>query len=151
MNALRIALRTPARVSPRAFTTTAARWKDSWSNNKDMNFSEFNKLARAPSDDVILIDTREPDEAAMSPIPGTVNLPFSKVASALAESNNPGQFQNDFAFPKPVFQQKMVFVDRTPKRSEAAAEAAKKAGYKNVRMYGGGVKEYHENADKSKD
>jgi rhodanese-related sulfurtransferase len=42
---------------------------------------------------VLLIDTREPDEAAISPIPGTVNLPFSKVASALAEGNNPGTFQ----------------------------------------------------------
>lgn len=42
---------------------------------------------------MILIDTREPDEAALSPIPGTVNLPFSKIAEALAESSNPGQFQ----------------------------------------------------------
>ncbi|BEJ16637.1 hypothetical protein CspHIS471_0600380 [Cutaneotrichosporon sp. HIS471] len=151
MYALRAALRTPARVSPRAFTTTAARWKDAWANTPDMNFAEFNKLARAPTDDVLLIDTREPDEAAMSPISGTVNLPFSKVASALAEGNNPGQFQNDFAFSKPAYNQKMVFLDRAAKRSEAAAEAARKAGYQNVRTYGGGVKEYQDNADKHKE
>lgn len=54
----------------------------------------------------------------------------------------------DFAFPKPSYNQKMVFLDRAAKRSEAAADAARKAGYANVRTYGGGVKEYEDNAHK---
>ncbi|CAK9779439.1 Rhodanese-like protein [Cutaneotrichosporon oleaginosum] len=148
MYALRAALRTPVRTAPRALSTSAARWKDAWASSPDMNFTEFNKHVRSPNDEVLLIDTREPDEAAISPIPGTVNLPFSKVAEALAEGNNPGKFQNDFAFPKPAYNQKIVFLDRAAKRSESAADAARKAGYQNVRTYGGGVKEYQENAHK---
>lgn len=36
----------------------------------------------------------------------------------------------------------MVFLDGAAKRAQAAAEAAKKAGYNNVRTYGGSIKEH---------
>lgn len=58
------------------------------------------------------------------------------------------RLHQDFAFAKPSRNQKMVFLDRAAKRSTAAAEAARKAGYENVRTFGGGVKEYQDNAEK---
>lgn len=61
---------------------------------------------------------------------------------------HPAHTHQDFAFSKPSFNQKMVFLDRAAKRSEAAAEAARKAGYANVRTYGAGVKDYQEQSKK---
>lgn len=43
--------------------------------------------------DVLVIDTREPDEASMSPIPSAVNVPFSRVPEVFKEDFHPGQFQ----------------------------------------------------------
>jgi rhodanese-related sulfurtransferase len=56
----------------------------------------------------------------------------------------------EFSFPKPEFKQKLVFLDSTGKRSKAAAEAAQKGGYENVRSYGGGVNEYHQKQKEGK-
>lgn len=57
----------------------------------------------------------------------------------------------EFAFPKPMPNQKMIFLDRAAKRADAAVEAAKKAGFSQARAYGGGSKEFHQKSKKDGD
>lgn len=94
--------------------------------------------------DILLIDVREPDEVALGSIPSAVNLPLSRLDEALAPNFHPGEFQKEFAFPKPLPAQKIIFFCRSGKRSATACELAGKDGYANVRNYVGSMLEWNE-------
>lgn len=112
--------------------------------------------------DVIVIDTREPDEAANNPIPATVNVPLSRLAEVFDPNFHPGIFQRvcsvhcnlyspqDFGFNKPSIDQKLIFLDRSGKNAPKAVEIVKGLGYPNARGVSGGTQEWNEKQAKEK-
>ncbi|WVO17875.1 hypothetical protein L204_105573 [Cryptococcus depauperatus] len=106
-----------------------------WAKNPIISYEELKPITEQPSDDILLVDVREPDEAALGTIPSAVNLPLSRLKDSLNPNFNPGDFQREFAFTKPLPQQNIIFYCRSGKRSATAAEIANENGYKNVRNY----------------
>jgi rhodanese-related sulfurtransferase len=78
-----------------------------------------------------------------------VNLPLSRLDEALAPNFHPGEFQKEFAFPKPLPAQKIIFFCRSGKRSATAAEFGDIKGYPNIRNYVGSMLDWaeHEGLD----
>lgn len=97
-----------------------------------------------PSQDILIVDVREPDEVALGTLPSAVNLPLSRLPEALDEAFEPGRFKKEFAFKKPAAGQKIIFFCRSGKRSATAAEIAGMHGYANVRNYVGSWLEWSE-------
>ncbi|KLT42699.1 Rhodanese-like protein [Cutaneotrichosporon oleaginosum] len=118
--------------------------RDTWARDPIIDYDEVKQLSQQPTDDVLLVDVREPDENALGSIPSAVNLPLSRLDDALAVGFNPGAFQQEFAFPKPVNGQNIVFYCRSGKRSATACEVANRHGYLNTRNYVGSWLEWCE-------
>ncbi|KAL1407668.1 Thiosulfate sulfurtransferase rdl2, mitochondrial [Vanrija albida] len=134
----------------RSFSTSPVSFKvkrDAWASNPTIGYDEVKKLSDQPNDDVLLIDTREPDEVINGTIPSAVILPLSRLEAALNPKFNPGDFQREFAFAKPLPEQNIVFFCRSGRRSGLACEIAEREGYPNVRNYVGSWLEWE---DKSK-
>ncbi|EIW72610.1 hypothetical protein TREMEDRAFT_25914 [Tremella mesenterica DSM 1558] len=112
--------------------------RSAWaSKDPIISYKELKPLTQQPTDEIIIIDVREPDEAALGMIPSAVNLPMSEIQKALDVKMNPGDFQRKFAFPKPALSQNIIFYCRSGKRSATASELAENLGYHNVRNYVG--------------
>lgn len=94
--------------------------------------------------DILIIDVREPDEVALGTLPSAVNLPLSRLDDVLSPTYNAGAFQKEFAFQKPAPSQKIIFFCRSGKRSASASELAGKHGYPNIRNYVGSWLEWSE-------
>lgn len=56
----------------------------------------------------------------------------------------------EFAFPRPSKNQKMIFYDRDGKNLAKAAELAEQAGYKNIKNYEGAWQDWQEKEAKNK-
>ncbi|KAL7423819.1 hypothetical protein Q5752_001403 [Cryptotrichosporon argae] len=131
----------PAFVSPapaparRAFTTTPVACRTA--GPRVVGYDEVKRLSEQPTDATLLVDVREPDEVALGSIPSAVNLPLSRLKDALDARFNPGEFQKEFAFPKPASGQDIVFFCRSGKRSATACEWAADKGFNKVRNYEG--------------
>ncbi|TXT13198.1 hypothetical protein VHUM_01599 [Vanrija humicola] len=146
---------TPAAATPRNhFCSTPVIFKakrDAWASNPVIGYDEVKKLAEQPNDNVLLIDTREPDEVINGTIPSAVILPLSRLEAALSPKFNPGDFQREFAFAKPLPEQNMVFFCRSGRRSGLACELAEREGYPNVRNYVGSYLEWEDKSKKEGD
>ncbi|KAJ9120435.1 hypothetical protein QFC24_005107 [Naganishia onofrii] len=102
-----------------------------------VTYEELKPLTEQPNDDILIVDVRENDEVALGSIPSAVSLPLSVLKEHLSSSYNPGTFQKEHAFSKPLPEQKMIFFCRSGKRSATACQLASEAGYKNLRNYEG--------------
>lgn len=104
------------------------------------------RLSRTAADpqNILLIDVREPDEVALGTIPSAVNLPLSRLDDVLSSDYNPGAFQSEFAFSKPLPKQNIIFYCRSGKRSAVANELANRHGYLNTRNFVGSWLEWCE-------
>ncbi|EJT98933.1 Rhodanese-like protein [Dacryopinax primogenitus] len=99
-----------------------------------VSYEQVRALADQPSDNVLLIDVREPEEVAQGSIPSSLSLPLSQLQRALHLT--PGEFQHTFNFSKPEPEQQVVFYCRSGKRSLSACDLAKREGW-DVRNYDG--------------
>ncbi|ORY28983.1 Rhodanese-like domain-containing protein [Naematelia encephala] len=117
--------------------TTSPNGPNKWAKNPVINYDELKPITEQPNDDILLIDVREPDEVALGSIPSAVNLPLSVLKESLSEQYSTGDFQRKFAFPKPAYNQNIIFFCRSGKRSATAAEQAAERGYPNIRNYTG--------------
>ncbi|KAI9635144.1 endoplasmic reticulum protein [Dioszegia hungarica] len=109
----------------------------SWAKNPVITYEELKPYTQQPTDDVLIVDVREPDEVALGSIPSAVSLPLSQLRDALDKNFGPGEFQKQFAFSKPLTSQNLIFFCRSGKRSATASEWAHEKGYNNVRNYQG--------------
>jgi 3-mercaptopyruvate sulfurtransferase SseA len=67
--------------------------RDAWAQDPIIGYDEVKQLSQQPTDAILLVDVREPDENALGSIPSAVNLPLSRLDDALAVGFNPGAFQ----------------------------------------------------------
>ncbi|PWN94078.1 Rhodanese-like protein [Acaromyces ingoldii] len=107
-----------------------------WVDKGDMTYKELKPITQAPTGQETIIDVREPDEVQAGMIPSAVNVPLSAFAKAF-DKNGGVDFEKDFAFPRPAFDDKVVFYCRSGKRSQQALELARKNGWWNSRNYRG--------------
>jgi len=100
-------------------------------------------LSKSPTD-VQLFDVREPNEIEQTgSLPGAVNIPLTKLKSALMLHAD--QFQDEFGVRKPNKDDTttvVVFYGHSAVKSSAALEIAYKLGYKKARFYPGGWEEW---------
>jgi rhodanese-related sulfurtransferase len=118
-----------APVGVRAFcATVATRSKDtSWRVKGPIMYAELKPETESPSGDITIIDVREPSEVAQGIIPSAVNVPLSQLQNAFTSTG--GDFIRDFAFPRPAYDDKLVFYCRSGKRSQQALEFVQKQGW----------------------
>jgi len=101
-----------------------------------VTYEELKPLTEQPSDKVVLIDVREPEEIAQGSIPSSVALPLSIIREALLSP--PDSFKQKYGFPKPgTGEQEVIFYCRSGKRSATACDEAVKQGWKGVKNYEG--------------
>ncbi|KAL8278452.1 hypothetical protein RQP46_009142 [Phenoliferia psychrophenolica] len=106
-----------------------------WADGEVVTYEELKPLTESPSDAVLVIDVREPDEVALGNIPSSVNIPLSGFEKSL--SLDEGDFTRIHGFHKPTKAQQIIFYCRSGKRSTTATDLAKRAGYRAVRNYTG--------------
>lgn len=120
----------------RTFTSTTHLAKDtSWQSKGPLKYTELKPETSSPSGQITIIDVREPNEVAQGIIPSAVNVPLSQFQKAFSGSG--GDFQKEYAFQRPAYDDKVVFYCRSGKRSQQALEFAQKNGWWNVRNYEG--------------
>ncbi|KAK8865898.1 hypothetical protein IAR55_001046 [Kwoniella newhampshirensis] len=149
-------LRTFASGSPLRMVVSSVRYdakpsRSAWAKNPIIKYEELKPLTQQPTDDVLVIDVREPDEVALGSIPSAVNLPLSRLKDALDRGFNAGDFQKEFAFSKPTYDQNIIFFCRSGKRSANAAELASERGYPNIRNYQGSWLDWSKREGEDKD
>ncbi|KAM0753753.1 endoplasmic reticulum protein [Meredithblackwellia eburnea MCA 4105] len=120
-----------------------------WSNSEPVTYHELKPITKSPSDDILLIDVREPDEVAQGNIPSSVNVPLSSFEKSL--SLDEGDFTKIHGFHKPTKGQQIIFYCRSGKRSATALDLAKRAGYRAVRNYEGSWLDWSEKDAKNDD
>ncbi|WWC86229.1 uncharacterized protein L201_001102 [Kwoniella dendrophila CBS 6074] len=125
--------------------------RNAWANDPIVKYDELKPITQQPTDDILIVDVREPDEVALGSIPSSVNLPLSRLKDALDKGFNPGDFQKEFAFSKPTYDQNIIFFCRSGKRSANAAELANERGYPNVRNYSGSWLDWSKREGEDKD
>ncbi|CCU97882.1 unnamed protein product [Malassezia sympodialis ATCC 42132] len=135
---------TASRCAPvtgmRAFSFARACHRDTaWLDRGRMTYEELKPYTEAPSGKITLIDVREPNEVAQGMIPAAVNVPLSEFGSAFnpnSYSENANDFERKFSFPRPSFDDPIVFYCRSGKRSQQALETARERGWwKYVPVY----------------
>ncbi|WVQ97329.1 hypothetical protein IAU59_004440 [Kwoniella sp. CBS 9459] len=154
---------TPLPLAARQFSSTQktrmvvsqiryeAQARSAWAKEPIVKYEELKPITQQPTDDILVIDVREPDEVALGSIPSAVNLPLSRFKDALDRGTNPGDFQREFAFTKPTFDQKIIVFCRSGKRSANAASQASEKGYHNVRNYVGSWLDWSKREGENKD
>jgi len=100
-----------------------------------MTYEELKPLTEQPSDDVMLIDVREPDEVIQGSIPSSVNLPLSTLSHDLEMDE--GDFTKKYGYHKPAKNQPIVLYCRSGKRSDSAMSIMTGKRYKALRNYEG--------------
>lgn len=109
-------------------TTRPTHSKDTtWQSRGVVKYSELKPETSSPSGEITIIDVREPNEVAQGIIPSAVNVPLSQFQSAFSGSG--GDFEKQFAFRRPEYDDKIVFYCRSGKRSQQALEHAQKNGW----------------------
>ncbi|BGO91391.1 hypothetical protein NBRC10512_007131 [Rhodotorula toruloides] len=106
-----------------------------WRNGEKVTYDELKPVTQMPSDDVLIVDVREPSEVALGSIPSSVNLPLSVFEKAM--SLDEGDFVKEFGWRKPGKSQPIVFYCRAGARAQTALDLAKHKGYKYLRNYQG--------------
>lgn len=120
-------------ITLRQFQTSSICFREApkdaqWASKGDASYDEVKKLSSQPTGEVTIIDVREPDEVAAGMIPSAVNVPLTKFENAF-NKNGGANFQQEFSFPRPGFDDKVIFYCRSGKRSAQAQDIARKNGW----------------------
>lgn len=93
------------------------------------------------SQEITIIDVREPNETQQGMIPAAVNVPLAEFKHAFGAAkgaqNSGVDFARKYSFERPAFDDKIIFYCRSGKRSAAAIDEVKRGGWWNVRNYEG--------------
>ncbi|WFD26889.1 hypothetical protein MNAN1_001878 [Malassezia nana] len=120
-------------ASMRAFSLARPCHRDtSWVDRGPVTYEELKPYTEAPSGKITLIDVREPSEVAQGMIPAAVNVPLSEFAGAFhpnSYAENATDFERKFSFPRPSFDDPVVFYCRSGRRSQQALETARERGW----------------------
>ncbi|KZT41350.1 Rhodanese-like protein [Sistotremastrum suecicum HHB10207 ss-3] len=100
-----------------------------------VHYDTVKAWSERPSFDAYLIDVREPDETIQGIIPSAVTLPLSGMSKSLHLAAT--DFKAQHGYEKPLPHQEIIFYCRSGKRSQTAADIARRNGYKNVKSYDG--------------
>lgn len=146
-------LRLVAAVPPARFNSTRAPpsdWSDKQARKEALDkihdlqrdwdaciltYEELKPKTQSPTQDLYLIDVREPGEVIQGMIPSAVNLPLSTLADSLHLSKLAFKAKHGFEKPKP--DQEVIFYCRSGMRSSSASDIAKRNGYTNIYNYKG--------------
>ncbi|GAA5858933.1 hypothetical protein JCM8547_007162 [Rhodosporidiobolus lusitaniae] len=137
-----LATQTPFR-SARAFSVTSVKGDRhspvagdaKWRSGAPVSYDEVKQLADAPSDKILLVDVREPNEVALGSIPSSVNLPLSELEKGLRMDE--GDFTRVYGFHKPTKQTPLIYYCKAGIRAQTAVDLSKAAGFKWSRNYVG--------------
>uniref|UniRef100_A0A1B6CXZ7 Rhodanese domain-containing protein n=1 Tax=Clastoptera arizonana TaxID=38151 RepID=A0A1B6CXZ7_9HEMI len=103
--------------------------------SRNLNYEQLNALIK--EDKIVLIDVRQAREIKETgALPGSHNVPIEELEFAL--KLDPVEFEDRYNFPKPDYDQEIVFSCRSGRRSLVALENALSVGYKNAKHYTGG-------------
>ncbi|KAK9463276.1 Rhodanese-like domain-containing protein [Lipomyces oligophaga] len=99
-------------------------------------YEDIKKLTENPTEDIILVDVREPAELEQEGfIPTAINIPYKSHPEAMTLS--PDEFEETFGFVKPSPDKELVFYCLGGIRCEYAQELAGEAGYPKRGSYRG--------------
>ncbi|EME47018.1 hypothetical protein DOTSEDRAFT_69111 [Dothistroma septosporum NZE10] len=130
-------------------TVTSVRWHSApVSNSKVYDFSKIKQISDKPSEDVVLIDVREPSEYSAGYIPTALNIPIKSQADAMFLPAD--EFEDRFGFEKPSADKEVVFYCKSGVRSSAAAQLAQQIGYQKVAEYRGSWLDWEKNGGEAK-
>ncbi|GMF49956.1 thiosulfate sulfurtransferase activity protein [[Candida] boidinii] len=108
-----------------------------------ITFEQMQKLAENPSDDIVLVDVREPNEFAAGHIPHSINIPCKSSPGALGLSDE--EFEITFGFKKPSTEKTLVFYCLGGVRSTIVEELAGTFGYSHRLNYVGSFEDWINN------
>lgn len=103
-----------------------------WCNRGAVTYDELKPYTEAPSGKITIIDVREPSEVAQGMIPAAVNVPLSVFGDAFDPNNAKpagADFERNFSFPRPAFDDQLIFYCRSGRRSQQAMDIARKRGW----------------------
>lgn len=91
-----------------------------------------------------VLDVRNEAEVEMTGklAEGVITCPLPKLQEMHAFELHPQDFQEEFGFEKPHFDETLVFTCAAGKRAQMAAELAAIDGYPNIVVYKGGSNEW---------
>lgn len=119
----------------RSFSSTLKTLKYDPSTSKIYDFKDISSLSSNPSQNLILIDVREPSELqSTGTIPTSKNIPIKSSPDSFFLS--PEEFEDKYGFARPSGDDEVVFFCKSGVRSKAAAQLARQSGF------GGKVGEY---------
>lgn len=154
ISARAILQRPSAATQLRLFSTSMAMRRDeSWLKKGPVTYEELKPYTQAPSGEITLIDVREPNEVSQGIIPAAVNVPLSEFAAAFnpeSESPSSTDFERKFSFPRPKYDDPIIFYCRSGRRSQQALEEAQKRGWWNTRNYTGSWQDWVANEQSKK-
>lgn len=108
---------------------------------REINYSELAQMKSG----LVIIDVRGRNEIrASGSIPGSLNIPFDKVDSALQK--NPQEFRKVFGLNKPKENSPILFLCQRGVRSKAAMDAARAMGFRKAMSLRGGWESYSKKA-----
>jgi thiosulfate:glutathione sulfurtransferase len=113
-------------TAPLVHYDTVKQWSESPSPVRALSV-QFDILLTLRLQDRYLIDVREPDETVQGTIPSAVTLPLSILPRALYRPNE--EFKKNHSYDKPKRDQEIIFYCRSGKRSQTAADIARRNGY----------------------
>ncbi|GME95769.1 unnamed protein product [[Candida] boidinii] len=108
-----------------------------------ITFEKMQELVENPSDDVVLVDVREPNEFAAGRIPHSINIPCKSSPGALGLSDE--EFELTFNFKKPSTDKTLVFYCLGGVRSTIVEELAGTFGYSHRLNYVGSFEDWVNN------
>ncbi|KAH7104161.1 endoplasmic reticulum protein [Auriculariales sp. MPI-PUGE-AT-0066] len=100
-----------------------------------VTFERVKELTEQPTENIFLIDVREPDEVAQGAIPSAVSIPLSGFTQSISLSES--AFLDKHGFNKPKLDNQVIFYCRSGKRSASATDIARRNGYTNIHNYEG--------------
>ncbi|TIB42352.1 hypothetical protein E3P86_00388 [Wallemia ichthyophaga] len=114
-------------------------FSDGFRDAPRLQYKDIKPLTKAPTEDRVLIDVREPNEVIQGSIPSSVNLPLSNFEHALDLDD--AEFKHNYGFNKPSDgiddKRNFIFYCRSGKRSATACDLAFRRGIKNINNYQG--------------
>ena len=132
-------LRNPSCARMFSFTIRMCR-DETWLKRGPVTYQELKPYTETPSGHITLIDVREPNEVSQGMIPASVNVPLSEFKAAFNPENDAPastDFERKYSFPRPKFNDPIIFYCRSGRRSQQALEEAQKHGWWNTRNYTG--------------
>merc|ERR1712072_1207383 len=107
--------------------------RTSWQKAEPVEYDELKPLTEQPTDDILLLDVREPVEVVQGNIPSSVNVPLSEMPEALKMDD--ADFFRKYAFRKPSKDQKIIVHCKAGKRSQTVLDQMKGMGWEHSQLH----------------